>query len=51
MFESMEIRKAKNGIIVTVQTEDGTEEYIFATPARAMKFVKNFVEGKNDSAE
>lgn len=50
MFESMEIRKAKNGIIVTVQTEEGTEEYIFSTPARALKFVKEFVGGK-DSAE
>ena len=49
MFESIEIRKAKNGVIVTVNTEDGTNEYVFQTPRRALKYVKDLIEGKSTS--
>lgn len=50
MFESIEIRKVKNGIIISVNTHDGDqEEYVFDTARKAMKFVKEFVEADTKS--
>lgn len=47
MFESIEIRKALNGFIVILTTEeDGTVEYVFDTARKAIKFVREYVENK-----
>jgi hypothetical protein len=47
MFESIEIRKVKNGIIVTLRSEDEDEEYVYDSDRKALKFVKDLLEVKN----
>lgn len=46
MFDSIEIRKAANGFIVILHTEDDTNEYVFDTPRKAVKFIKDYVDAK-----
>jgi hypothetical protein len=47
MFESIEIRKVKNGVIVTLRTdEDEDAEYVYDTDRKAVKFVKDLLETK-----
>ena len=46
MFESIEIRKVANGFIVILNTEDDTKEFVFDTSRKAIKFVREYVEGK-----
>lgn len=46
MFESIEIRKVANGFVVVLTTEDDTKEYIFETPRRAIKFIKEYIDAK-----
>lgn len=39
-FESFEVRKLKNGFLVSVSLEDGSiEEFAFDTPRRLVKFI------------
>jgi hypothetical protein len=45
-FESIELRKVRNGVIVALRTEDEDAEYIFDTNRKALKFVKELLEGK-----
>ena len=40
MFESMEIRRAANGFILIVHTEDDTKEYVFDTERKLMRQLK-----------
>lgn len=48
MFESIEIRKVKNGVIVTLRTDDDEDqEYVYDTDRKAIKFVKDLLEAKN----
>jgi hypothetical protein len=49
MYESIEIRKVKNGVIVTLRTEDEDQEYVYDTDRKAIKFVKDMLESKNSS--
>lgn len=51
MFESIEIRKAKNGFVVILNTEEGTDEYVFDTARKAIKFIREYVENKPKSNE
>ena len=46
MFESIEIRKAENGIIVTIKTEDEDKDYVFGNIPKTLKFVKEYLEAK-----
>lgn len=47
MFESIELRKVENGVIVTLTTPDGDHrEYVYDTPRKALRFVKELLEGK-----
>lgn len=46
MFENIEIRKAANGIIVTVTTDEDTKEYIFQTARKAIFFIRGYIDGK-----
>lgn len=39
-MESIEIRKVKNGFVVIVNSVDDTEEYVFDTYRRVLKFIK-----------
>lgn len=45
-FESIEVRKVKNGVVVGLRTEDEDSEYVFDTNRKALKFVKDLLEGK-----
>ena len=50
MFESIEIRKVNNGVIVTLRTEDDADqEYVYDTDRKAIKFVKDLLESKSKS--
>lgn len=47
MFDSIELRKVENGVIVSIQTEDGeTKEYVYDNARKALKLVKELLEGK-----
>ena len=47
MFESIEIRKVENGVIVTLRTdEDEDKEYVWDTDRKAIKFIKDLLETK-----
>ncbi len=50
-FESIELRKVKNGVIVALRTEDEDTEYIFDTNRKALRFVKDLLEGKHSLTE
>jgi len=45
-FDSIELRKVKNGVIVALRTSEEDSEYIFDTNRKALKFVKDLLEGK-----
>lgn len=47
MFESIEIRKVQNGVIVTLRSDDEDQEYVYDTDRKAIKFVKDMLESKN----
>jgi hypothetical protein len=47
IFESIEIRKVKNGVIVTLRSEDDEDaEYVYDRDSKAIKFVKDLLESK-----
>jgi hypothetical protein len=41
MFESLEIRKAANGFILVVTTEDDSKEYVYDTERKLMRVIKS----------
>jgi hypothetical protein len=49
MFESIEIRKVCNGVIVTLRSDDSgdDQEYVYDTDRKAIRFVKDLLETKN----
>ncbi len=47
MFESMEIRKVKNGFILLVRTEVDEFEYVYDSSRKALKVMKEFLEGED----
>jgi hypothetical protein len=49
-YESIEIRKVKNGVIVTLRSdEDQDIEYVYDTDRKAIKFIKDLLESKTRS--
>lgn len=46
MFESIEIRKAANGFILVIHTEDDTKEYVYDTSRKTLKVLKDYLETK-----
>ena len=45
MFESIEIRKVCNGVIVTLRSEETIDkEYVYDTDRKALKFIKDLLE-------
>lgn len=44
MFESIEIRKAANGFILTVHTDSETREYVYDTSRKALRVIKQYIE-------
>lgn len=47
MFESIEIRRVANGFVVDVTVDGEMQEYVFDTPRKAIKFVREFVDAKS----
>ena len=45
-FEAIELRQVKNGIVSLLRTEDEEVEYVFDTSRKALRFVKDLLEGK-----
>lgn len=49
LFESIEIRKVCNGVIVTLRSdEDEDQEYVYDSDRKAIKFVKDLLEAKTE---
>ena len=44
MLDSLELKRVKNGFIVTIHTEDDSEEYVFDNMRKTLKFVKETLE-------
>ena len=50
MFESIELRKVENGIIIVLRDEENDEkEYVYDTDRKALKFIKELLETKGAS--
>jgi len=49
MFESIEIRRAANGFILVITTEEETREYVYDTSRKALKVIKEYLESKNNN--
>lgn len=48
LFESIEIRQVKNGVIVTLRTdEDQDQEYVYDSDRKAIKFVRDLLESRS----
>jgi len=47
MFESIEIRRAANGFILVITTEDETKEYVYDTSRKTLKVLKDYLESKS----
>ena len=41
MFESIEIRKAANGFVLVVKSEDDSKEYVYDTERKLMRALKS----------
>jgi hypothetical protein len=49
MFENIEIRKAANGYVVVLSSEEeDTREYVFDTSRKVMRFLKQHLEVKGE---
>lgn len=47
MFDSIEMRKVENGIIVIIRDEENDEkEYVYDNTRKALKFVKDMLDAK-----
>jgi len=52
MFDSIEIRKVKNGVIVTLRNvDDDDTEYVYDTDRKAIKFIKDLLDRKKESRD
>ncbi len=48
VFESIEVRRAANGFVVVVNTEDDNKEYVYDTARKAMRFIKGFLDNAKE---
>lgn len=51
MFESIEIRRAANGFILVVHTEDEDKEYVYDTERKLMRTIKSYLGEKITAAD
>ncbi len=51
MFESLEIRKAANGFILVVHSEDDVKEYVYDTERKLLRNVKSYLGEKITAAD
>lgn len=50
-YESIEIRKVQNGVIVTLRNDDEDIEYVYDSDRKAIRFVKDLLELKTSTKE
>lgn len=43
MFESLEIRRAANGFILVLNTEDESREFVYDTERKLMRVIKQYL--------
>jgi hypothetical protein len=43
MFESLEIRRAANGFILVVNTEEDSREFVYDTERKLLRVVKQYL--------
>jgi len=51
MFESIEIRKAANGFILVINTDDEVKEFVYDTSRKAMRVIKQYLEADKQCEE
>jgi hypothetical protein len=51
MFESIEIRKAANGFILVINTDDEVKEFVYDTSRKAMRVIKQYLDADKQSEE
>lgn len=51
MFESIEIRRAANGFILVVTTEEETKEFVYDTSRKAMRVLKQYLDADTKNKE
>ena len=51
MFESIEIRKAANGFILVINTDDEVKEFVYDTSRKALRVIKQYLEADKQSEE
>jgi len=51
MFESLEIRKAANGFILVLHTEEDTKEFVYDTERKLMRVIKSHLGEKITDAD
>ncbi len=49
MIDTVEIRKAKNGFVVMINSEDSSEEYVFDNMRKVFRFLKERLDPKDAS--
>lgn len=45
-FESIEIRRAANGFILTINDDEATKEYVYDTSRKALRALKTYLDPK-----
>ena len=43
-FDSIEVRRVANGYVIQVNGEDDTQEFVYDTSRKTLKFVRSFLE-------
>lgn len=51
MFDSIEIRKAANGFIVVIHSEDEDREFVYDTSRKAMRALKQYLDPRGSAEE
>ena len=51
MFETLEIRRAANGFILVVNTEDDSKEFVYDTERKLVRVVKQYLGEKVVASE
>ena len=51
MFETIEIRRAANGFILVVATEDETREYVYDTSRKTLRVLKQYLDNNGKDEE
>ena len=48
MFETIEVRRAANGFILVIATEDDTKEYVYDSSRKTLKVIREYLESQSE---